>query len=107
LIRFPILAVLLMSLALGSAGAAFTADAPAGAVDAVVTDDKGKPVEDAVVSLTSASVARPAPAAAPSPAIMDLNSHSRQYSSELISSLGTNLSRALPNCFRYSYHLLE
>ena len=71
MIRFPILAVLLMSLALGSAGAAFTAAAPAGAVDAVVTDDKGKPVEDAVVSLTSASVARPAPAAAPSPAIMD------------------------------------
>jgi len=63
LIRLSIVALLLVSVALAlvSAGAAFMADSRAGVVGAVVTDDKGKPVEDAVVSLTSTS----APASAP------------------------------------------
>jgi plastocyanin len=69
LIRFPIVALLLVSVAVVSAGAAFMADSRAGVVDAVVTDDKGKPVEDAVVSLTSTSA--PASAPAPPSALMD------------------------------------
>jgi len=49
LIRLSIVALLLVSVALAlvSAGAAFMADSRAGVVGAVVTDDKGKPVEDA------------------------------------------------------------
>jgi len=63
LIRLSIVALLLVSVTLVPAGAAFMADSRAGLVGAVVTDDKGKPVEDAVVSLTSTS----APASAPAP----------------------------------------
>lgn len=75
--RVPLVASLLVWLALVSAGAAFTADARSGVIDAVVTDDKGKPVEDAVVALTSKALA-PATAPVPPPAIMD------QYDKEFV-----------------------
>lgn len=47
----------------------------AGPVEASVTDDKGKPIEDAVVSL----IAPGAPAAAPAPATAVMDQHDREF----------------------------
>jgi plastocyanin len=55
-------AALLLMVALMVTGSALTAHARAGLVEAIVTDDKGKPIADAVVSLTGVAASAPAPA---------------------------------------------
>ena len=65
----PALAALLTGLTLIAAGGFGEAQARSGPVEAVVTDEKGKPVEDAVVSLTS--LGAPAPAPPPAKVIVD------------------------------------
>jgi plastocyanin len=62
-------APLLWMVALMVAGSALTSHARSGLVEAIVTDDKGKPIGDAVVSLTV--VGAPAPAPARTTLIMD------------------------------------
>ncbi len=67
--RHPVLAPSLIALALLAAGGARLALARSGNVDAVVTDEAGKPVADAVVLLTL--VGAPPAAPKPAPAVMD------------------------------------
>jgi len=61
--------------ALLAARAGVQAQGRAGPVEASVTDDKGKPIEDAVVSLISPG----APAAAPAPATEVMDQHDREF----------------------------
>jgi len=67
--RRPVLVPPLIALALLAAGGAPLAVARAGNVDAMVTDEAGKPVVDAVVSLTP--LGAPPPVPRPAPAVMD------------------------------------
>ena len=62
---------LLVLCALFAARAGVRAQARLGAVEAMVTDDKGKPIEDAVVSLMTFGT--PATAPPPATAVMDQN----------------------------------
>jgi len=68
-------AALLLLVVLMVATAAVKSDARSGPVEAVVTDEKGKPVPDAVVSLTA--LGAPAPAPAKTTLIMD--QHDKEF----------------------------
>jgi hypothetical protein len=67
-------AALLTALALIVTGAAVNGQARSGPVDVLVTDDRGKPVEDAVVTLTAPGVSVQAP---PPTRIMD--QHDKEF----------------------------
>ena len=69
------IAALVALTALFAERAGVRAQARSGPIDATVADDKGKPIEDAVVSLTSLGAAAPAPP--PASAIMD--QHDREF----------------------------
>jgi plastocyanin len=58
------LAPLLLVATLMAAGGALTSHARTGLVEAIVTDDKGRPIPDAVVSFTGVGASAPAPAKA-------------------------------------------
>jgi plastocyanin len=68
-------AALVVLTALFIARGGVSAQSPPGLVEAMVTDEKGKPIEDAVVSLISLG----APAATPPPATAVMDQHDKEF----------------------------